>query len=153
MLLLFNFKKLHWVNFFFFLNTLNTTRFSLTYMLQYKNQSCLPHIPSYFLSLFKIPTLVALMIKKMQRDFLWLRTRKGKKDHLITWDVVCSRKEFGGLEIGKTSLRDCALLKKWLWRFPKESQGLWHQVISSIYGTHPNGWDTNNSIRWSHKYP
>ena len=93
------------------------------------------------------------MIKKMQRDFLWLRTRKGKKDHLITWDVVCSRKEFEGLEIGKTSLRDCALLKKWLWRFPKESQGLWHQVISSIYGTHPNGWDTNNSIRWSHKYP
>lgn len=122
-------------------------------MLQYKNQSCLPHILSYFLSLFKIPTSVALMIKKMQRDFLWLRTRKGKKDHLITWDVVCSRKEFGGLEIGKTSLRDCALLKKWLWRFPKESRGLWHQVISSIYGTHPNGWDTNNSIRWSHRYP
>ncbi|RVW83350.1 Protein LEO1-like [Vitis vinifera] len=67
----------------------------------------------------------------MQRDFLWLRTRKGKKDHLITWDVVCSRKEFGGLEIGKTSLRDCALLKKWLWRFPKESQGL-YKVVSMI---------------------
>ncbi|KAL6319073.1 hypothetical protein AAG906_001546 [Vitis piasezkii] len=65
----------------------------------------------------------------MQRDFLWLRTRKGKKDHLITWDVVCSRKEFGGLEIGKTSLRDCALLKKWLWRFPKESL---YKVVSVI---------------------
>ena len=75
-------------------------------------QSCLSHIFSYFLSLFKIPTLVALKIEKMQRGFLRSRFREEKKDHLISWDVVCRPKEFGGLGIGKISLRNHALLGK-----------------------------------------
>ena len=74
--------------------------------------SCLSYIRSYFLSLFMIPTSIVLKIKKMQRDFLWLRSGEGNKDHLIKWDVVCRPKEFGGLWIGKTSLRNRALLGK-----------------------------------------
>ena len=75
------------------------------------------------------------------------------RDHLIGWEVVCRPKEMGGLELGKTSLRNSALLGKWFWRFLKESCGLWHQVIASIYGTHPNGWDDNIMVRWSHRCP
>ncbi|RVW91070.1 hypothetical protein CK203_039948 [Vitis vinifera] len=62
-------------------------------------------------------------------------------------------KELGGLGFGKTFLRNIALLGKWLWRFPRERSGLWHKVIASIYGTHPNGWDANMVVRWSHKCP
>ncbi|RVW92334.1 putative ribonuclease H protein [Vitis vinifera] len=116
-------------------------------------QSSLSHIPSYFLSLFKIPVSIVSEIGKLQRDFLWSRAGEGKKDHLIKWDVVCKPKELGGLGFGKTSLRNIALLRKWLWRFPKERSGLWHKVIASIYGTHPNGWDANMVVRWSHKCP
>ncbi|KAJ9685197.1 hypothetical protein PVL29_017290 [Vitis rotundifolia] len=116
-------------------------------------QSSLSHIPSYFLSLFKIPASIASKIEKLQRDFLWFGAGEGKKDHLIRWDVVSRPKELGGLGIGKTSLRNIALLGKWLWRFPKERSGLWHKVIASIYGTHPNGWDANMVVRWSHKCP
>ena len=46
-------------------------------------QSCLSHIPSYFLSLFKVPISIALRIEKLQRDFLWLGSREGKRDHLV----------------------------------------------------------------------
>ena len=53
----------------------------------------------------------------------------------------------------KTSLRNNALLGKWFWRFPREMSGLWHKVIMSIYGTHPNGWDANMVVRWSHRCP
>ncbi|RVW50845.1 hypothetical protein CK203_101824 [Vitis vinifera] len=59
----------------------------------------------------------------------------------------------GGLGFGKTSMRNSALLGKWLWRFPRERSGLWHKVIASIYGTHPNGWDANIVVRWSHRCP
>ena len=31
--------------------------------------------------------------------------------------------------------------------------GLWHEVIASIYGTHPNRWDANIVVRWSHRCP
>ncbi|RVX09326.1 LINE-1 retrotransposable element ORF2 protein [Vitis vinifera] len=116
-------------------------------------QSCLSHIPSYFLSLFKIPVSIASKIEKMQRDFLWSGAEKGKRDHLIRWEVVSRPREMGGLGFGKTSMRNNALLGKWLWRFPRERSGLWHKVIASIYGTHPNGWDANMVVRWSHRCP
>ena len=42
-------------------------------------QSNLSHIPSYFLSLFKIPVSIASKIEKMQRDFLWSGAGEGRK--------------------------------------------------------------------------
>ncbi|RVX00185.1 hypothetical protein CK203_026690 [Vitis vinifera] len=45
-------------------------------------QSCLTHMPYYFLSLFKIPASVAAKIERLQRDFLWSRVGEGKRDHL-----------------------------------------------------------------------
>ncbi|RVW35158.1 Transposon TX1 uncharacterized 149 kDa protein [Vitis vinifera] len=108
---------------------------------------------SYFLSLFKISASIASKIEKLQRDFLWSGAGEGKKDHLIRWDVVSRPKELGGLGFGKTCLRNIALLGKWLWRFPRERSGLWHKVIASIYGTHPNGWDADMVVRWSHRCP
>ncbi|RVW26926.1 putative ribonuclease H protein [Vitis vinifera] len=116
-------------------------------------QSCLSHIPSYFLSLFKISISIASKIEKMQRDFLWSGAGEGKRDHLIRWEVVSRSREMGGLGFGKTSMRNSALLGKWLWRLPRERSGLWHKVIASIYRTHPNGWDANMVVRWSHRCP
>ena len=75
-------------------------------------QPSLFHIPSYFLSLFKIPASIASKIEKLRRDFLWSGVGEGKKDHLIRWDVICRPKELKGLGFGKTSLRNNALLRK-----------------------------------------
>ena len=87
-------------------------------------QSCLTHMPCYFLSLFKIPVSVAAKIERLQRDFLWSEIGEGKRDHLVSWDVVCKPKAKGGLGFGKISLRNLALLGKWLWRYPKEGSAL-----------------------------
>ena len=72
---------------------------------------------------------------------------------MVSWDIVYKPKEFGGLGFGKISPRNQALLGKWLWRYLKEGSALWHHVILSIYGTHPNGWEANNIIRWPHRCP
>ena len=90
---------------------------------------------------------MAAKVERMQKDFLWSGVREGKRDHLVSWDAVCKPRVKGGLGIGKILLRNRALLGKWLWRFPRESTTLWHQVILSIYGTHSNGWDTNTLVR------
>ena len=87
---------------------------------------CLSHIPNYFLSLFKIPASMAAKIERLQKGFLWSGIRECKRHHLISWDVVCKPKAKGGLGFGKISLKNLALLRKWLWRYPKESSALWH---------------------------
>ena len=72
--------------------------------------SCLSHI----LYCFKILVSVAKRLKKLRRDFLWSGVGKGKKDHLLRWEVVCCSKEQGGLGLGKIYLKNRALLGKWL---------------------------------------
>ena len=116
-------------------------------------QSCLTHIPCYFISLFKISASVATKIERLQRDFLWSRIGEGKRDHLVSWDVVCNPKAKGGLRFGKIFLRNIAHLGKWLWRHPRQGTALRHQVILSIYGSHSNGWDANTLVRWLHRCP
>ena len=76
-------------------------------------------------------------IERLQGDFLWSGVGEGKRDHLVSWVVVCKPRVKGVLEFGKISLRNLALLGKWLWRYPRESTTQWHQVILSIYGYIP----------------
>ncbi|RVW55655.1 hypothetical protein CK203_096395 [Vitis vinifera] len=67
-------------------------------------QSCLTYMPCYFISLFKIPAS----------------------------DVVCNPKAKGGLGFGNISIRNFALLGKWLWRYTREGSALWHQAIAQV---------------------
>ncbi|RVW86191.1 hypothetical protein CK203_046066 [Vitis vinifera] len=53
--------------------------------------SCLSHIPSYFLSLFKIPASVAAKIERMQRDFLGQGLGKVKEIILLGGKQCASR--------------------------------------------------------------
>ena len=83
------------------------------FFIRWKNNFDRPsHFPSYFLSLFKILSSTIEKIEKLQRGFLWSRTRESKRDHLINWDLVCKSKVDGGLGFGKVSLRNRALLGK-----------------------------------------
>ena len=75
---------------------------------------------------------MAAKIERLQRDFLWSGVGEGKRDHLVSWDVVCNPKVKKGLGFRKISLRNLALLGKWSWRYPREGSTLWHQVILSF---------------------
>ena len=57
------------------------------------------------------------------------------------WDTCCLPKIKGGLGFGNLTIKNNALLAKWLWRFPIEEDALWHKVISAVYGVSSNGWD------------
>ena len=49
---------------------------------------------------------MAAKIEKLQRDFLWSRVGEGKRDHLVSWDVVCKPKVKGGLGFGKIFFKE-----------------------------------------------
>ena len=94
-------------------------------------KSTLFSLPTYFLSLFTIPTHVGNKIEKLQRDFLW----GDSKTHLVGWDKVRAPIANGGLGIRKLTTFNKALLGKWLWRFRKEEDRLWRRVVASKFGT------------------
>lgn len=47
----------------------------------------------------------------------------------LKWDVVCKRKEFGGMGIKNLELFNSALLGKWAWRLVVGGESLWVQVV------------------------
>jgi hypothetical protein len=85
---------------------------------------------------------VALRIDKIQRDFLWGGMGEGKKFHLVNWSQICQPLKSGGLGFRNLILFNRALLGKWLWRYGKEEDALWRQVICSRYGSSHGGWTT-----------
>ena len=110
-------------------------------------QSVLSSIPTYYLSIFKMPASIREDLERIMRNFLWEGSGEGKGAHLVNWKTVSRPMNEGGLGIGNLDRKNMALLVKWLWRFPNEPNSLWHKVIRSKYGIHSNGWDTNIVIR------
>ena len=75
-------------------------------------KSVLSSIPTYFMSLFKIPVGVALNIEKLQRGFLWGDGLEKRKVHAVKWEKVCLSKDYGGLGIERVVVKNKALLAK-----------------------------------------
>ena len=110
-------------------------------------KSILSSLPTYFLSLFTIPTHVTNKIKRLQRDFLW----GDSKTHLVGWDKVCATLENGGLGVRKLTTFNKTLLGKWLWRFGVEETRFWRRVVALKFGEEWGGW-TSKLDRGVHGY-
>ena len=85
---------------------------------------------------------VVKRLEKLQREFLWGGGSLERKVHLINWEVVCTRREKGGLGIRKIDSLNKALLGKWVWRFAVEKDNLWRLMIGVKYGQEEFGWKT-----------
>jgi hypothetical protein len=103
-------------------------------------KSTLSNLPTYFLSLFPVPSGVASRIEKLHRDFLWGGIGDEFKYHLVSWSIVCSPISEGGLGIRKFRIFNQASLGKWLWRFVHEREALWRSVVDAKYGSSWAGW-------------
>ena len=99
-------------------------------------KSTLSSFPTYFLSLFTIPTHVANKTKRLQKDFLW----GGSKTHLVRWDKVCAPLENGGLGVRKLTTFNKALLGKWLRQFGVKETRVWRRVVVLKFGEGWGGW-------------
>ncbi|XP_059623077.1 uncharacterized protein LOC132266242 [Cornus florida] len=103
-------------------------------------KSTLSSLPTYFLSLFQIPTGVASSIERLQRNFLWGGLQGEFKYHLVRWEQVCRPIQAEGLGIRRLVPFNRTLLGKWLWRFEMERHRLWRRVILCRFGEETGGW-------------
>jgi hypothetical protein len=96
--------------------------------------SVLGSLPNYFLSIFRLPKKVNLILEGIRSRFFWGGDIDSKHIHWIKWNVVVSDKCKGGLGIGSIDALNRALLLKWKWRFLSDKKQLWVSVIDSVYG-------------------
>ena len=87
-------------------------------------RSTLSTIPIYFMSMLRMPRVVRLRLKKIQRDFLWGGRKLEKKSHLVKRSIVYSDETKGGLGVRCLSKLNKALLGKWSWCFVEENEAL-----------------------------
>ena len=74
------------------------------------------------------------------RDFLWDSNNNGNGFHWVNWDEVCRPKQEVGLGIRPLCVMNEVLKTKWLWRFAKEDNAMWKNVIEAKYGIDDLGW-------------
>ena len=76
-------------------------------------KSTLSNLPTYLLSLFPIPAIIANCIEKLRCDFLWGVLGEEFKYHSVSWSKVCSPIFEGALGICNLQSSNQALLGKW----------------------------------------
>ncbi|KAL0410940.1 UNVERIFIED_CONTAM: putative mitochondrial protein [Sesamum latifolium] len=95
-------------------------------------EAVLQAIPTYPMSIFKIPDTLLRDIQSFIGDFWWHNKEK-RKIHWLSWDKLCVMKKEGGL--GLRDLRDFnkAMLAKQLWRLLTNPTSLAGQVLKARY--------------------
>ena len=84
------------------------------------------NLPTYVMSLFRLPRKVKIILEKIQRNFLWGGGNLERKIHLVKWDSL--------LNFNK------ALLGKWNWKFSIEENSVRRNIISIKYVMEDGGW-------------
>jgi hypothetical protein len=91
-------------------------------------ETAVSNVPTYMLSMFKIPKGALKRCDLYRSRMLWQEKQRVKKYHLVRWLDVCQPKDQGGLGISNLEYRNTSLLCKWLWRLENED-GLWQQLL------------------------
>ncbi|XP_015939818.1 uncharacterized protein LOC107465352 [Arachis duranensis] len=76
-------------------------------------KSVLNSLPVYYLSLYKMPKLIAEKLISLQMRFLWSNENGKHRIPLVKWEIVQAPKKLGSLGVGDAVLRNTALLFKW----------------------------------------
>ena len=116
--------------------------------------SVLSTILIYWMSIIRIPSIVVDKIDRMRCNSLWRGNSLCLGGHCLSWwDQICRPKQLGGLGVINTKLLNTCLLTKWWWRYFREENSPWMQLINKIYYVEmPPSSQNNNRIRLASSY-
>ena len=69
-------------------------------------------IPTYSMSIFKLPTKMCDDINSVLAKYWWGQTRNEKKIHWINWNKLCNSKNKGGMGFRNIHAFNLAMLAK-----------------------------------------
>ena len=90
-------------------------------------------IPTYMMSIFKIPEGLIDEIHTLMARFWWGSTDTQRKMHWSSWDALCKPKAMGGLGFRNLHVFNQALLAKQIWRLHVNQSSLLHKILKARY--------------------
>jgi hypothetical protein len=90
-------------------------------------------IPSYAMSCFDLTKSLCDEISNMISRFWWAQQDKENKMHWLSWELLCCRKEKGGLGYRDLHLFNLAMLARQGWRLLLNPDSLCARVLRSKY--------------------
>ena len=100
-------------------------------------KAVLAAIPTYYLSIFRMPAGVRKRLESLMRGFFWKGSCHGdsRGAALVSWEVVCRPTNLGGLGVRHLQRTNVALLTKWVGRVMRPEDELVIKVLRDRYGT------------------
>ena len=90
-------------------------------------------IPTYSMSIFKIPKALCDSINSILAKYWWGQTKDEKKIHWINWKKLCTPKDRGGMGFRDTQAFNLVMLAKQAWRLVHDTHSLFYRVYKSRY--------------------
>lgn len=96
-------------------------------------KSVLQAIPTFAMSLFKLPRGLCEHINSIIRGFWWGSKEGKKKPHWVSWEAMTRPQQDGGLGFRDMELFNLALLARQAWRVLTKSETLSAKILKSVY--------------------
>lgn len=77
-------------------------------------KAVLSSIPTH-MQCHTLPTKTTNSINKTIQDFIWSSSNKGRKIHLLNWNIITLPKKSGGLQIRDAKYQNITLLGSLAW--------------------------------------
>jgi hypothetical protein len=75
--------------------------------------SCLPRIPSYYMSLYMLNKTCIEKMDKHRRRFFWAGKKKERGYYMVKWTKICRSNSKGGIGVKDLRKQNISLLFKW----------------------------------------
>lgn len=96
-------------------------------------KAMLQSIPTFAMSVFKLPLRICFEIQVICRKFWWKSVGEERGTAWIAWDTMCRPKRNGGMGLKNISLFNQALLMKQAWQLLQFPHSLVSRVLKAKY--------------------
>ena len=90
-------------------------------------------IPTYAISIFKLPKSTCDNINSLLANYWWGQTKEERKIHWINWKKLCTQKKEGGMGFRDLHSFNLAMLSKQAWRLIHDTDSLFYKVYKAQY--------------------
>ena len=97
-------------------------------------KSVLSAIPTFYLSVFKIPTSIEQQISGLMQRFFWKGSKEGRGLASVAWDDICKPTGQGSIGVPHLKTMNVALLTKWVIRIVGPEEDVIRAVMRDRYG-------------------